>query len=237
MSEVEGAVHRLRAMGVLQVAGKYMLLGGIFAVIGGGLMLLPGDKGAFVPGLVFFVPGVLALASYFYFYLSSPKRVEVGDDGITWDAGGRTRTKAWEDVRKVYRKDIYVIQGNAKPSDWNRTSELRLVFGSGPDARFSHVLSDYDRLIEGVLERTREPLLTQARADLEEGGVKFGPLTLTPTGIEGKGFSDAFESMKRLTVSNGGLTWYTKSGFQRGYPLHEIPNAHVLLALLAEGQG
>src|SRR5262249_36066619 len=121
-----------------------------------------------------------------------------------------------------------------RPSDWNRRSDLRLVFTDGQETRFNHVLSDYNRLADSVEQVTAARLLPEARAALSGGGATFGALHLDDEGLRLGQEGFPWASLSKVWAGNGYLGWYDSRGNKREIALADIPNHRVVLRLLEE---
>jgi hypothetical protein len=166
--------------------------------------------------------------------LLSASPVQVFVEGLQWRRGGRERQRGWDEVREVYRKEHYRLVNGAKPSDWNRHSDLRLVFADGEQARFNHSLSDYNRLAEFLQRTTAEQILPAARKDINGQGARFGPILLSRDGLRMKDAALSWESVLGIRCKGGYLSVYDSRDEQYDVLLREVPNYPVLLRLMSE---
>jgi hypothetical protein len=230
--------HRFTWKGLLQTTWPHLLLGSM--CLGFGIMLQvvptqPGQEtGTRIAGIVAILGSLALLGVVPWRWLRGPSLVQVYEQGLAWQQGGRRQERSWDDVEKVYRKEVYVLQNNAKPSDWNRRSDLRLVFTDGTQVRFNHTLSDYNRLAASVQQATAERLLPRARAALQGSGVGFGSLQLSQEGVALGADVFPWETLSKVWAGNGFLGWYDSRGNKREVALKDIPNYSVLLRLLEE---
>jgi hypothetical protein len=160
--------------------------------------------------------------------------VRLYQEGLQWRHAGRDHQRPWEDVREVYRKEVHVLQNNAKPSDWNRRSQLRLVFTDGEQSRFNHMLSDYNPLAEYVQRATSAILYPSARAAMLGTGADFGVFRLSREGLTIGSETVPWATLSKVWAGNGYLGWNDTRGYQRSFPLQEIPNYLVVLRLIEE---
>jgi hypothetical protein len=230
--------HRRTLTGMLQTSWPFLLLGAMslgFAAMFMGIW----SSRQHTPDMliasgvcVFLALGLLGGTAWMALRSASP--VQVFEEGLHWRQDGRDGQRSWDEVREVYRKEMYRLQNGARPSEWNRHSELRLVFTDGGEAKFNHSLSDYNRLAEFVQHKTAARLLPLARKEFDSRGVAFGPLRV---GREGMSLgSDLFPwpMLTSLRVRNGYLSWNDYRGAERFLPLKDLPNYPVLLQLLDE---
>jgi hypothetical protein len=166
--------------------------------------------------------------------LLSASPVQIFEEGLQWRQDGRDRQRGWDEVREVYRKELYRLQNGARPGDWNRHSDLRLVFSDGEQVRFNHSLSDYNRLAEYIQQTTAECLLPSARKGLDGPGASFGPVQLTRDGLRMGRESYDWATLTRLRVANGYLCWNDNRGRDRVVALKDVANYPVMLRLLDE---
>jgi hypothetical protein len=230
--------HRRTLTGMLQTSWPFLLLGAMAAGFAAMFMWIWTSR-QHTPDMliasgvcVFLTLGLLGATAWKAFLSASP--VQVFEEGLNWRQDGRERQRSWDEVREVYRKELYRLQNGARPSDWNRHSELRLVFTDGEEAKFNHSLSDYNRLAEFVQQKTAERLLPLARKEFDGRGVAFGPLRLGREGLSLGHELFAWPTLTGLRVRNGFLSWNGHRGADRFLPLKDLPNYPVLLQLLDE---
>lgn len=235
--------HRLQPGRVLMYTWPYVLVGGIFLLIGVGLVFVSlsrktVDKGGALAGAVSAVVGAGLCGVYGYRLFTDVALVRLYQGGLDWQEGSRARRISWEEIKEVQRKELHRLTHGAAPSDWNRHSRLRLVLRDGSEVSFNHGLTGYDELATVVQEQTTRALLPRYREQLTAAGrVAFGPLLLTPTALAGSDFVDHFEDITHFQVNRGWITWQTRHGQPREHALHDVPNYLVLLALVAEMSG
>ncbi len=126
--------------------------------------------------------------------------VRLYKEGLEWRRGGREWRYSWQEVREVYRTEEHFLQGGAQPSDWNRTSRLRLIFTDGKEVSFNHILSKYDRLAGYIQQVTAQQLLPAATAALLKEGVAFGRVHLSCEGIQ---FKDDYYTWDEVAARRG----------------------------------
>jgi hypothetical protein len=166
--------------------------------------------------------------------LLSASPVHVFVEGLQWRQGGRDHQRGWDELREVYRKELYHLLNGAKPSDWNRHSDLRLVFADGEQVRFNHSLSDYNRLAEFLQSKAAEQVLPMARKDLHGQGVSFGPVYISREGLRLPDGALSWEAVLGVRCRGGYLSVYDSRNDQHDIQLREVPNYPVLLRLMSE---
>jgi hypothetical protein len=230
--------HRSTGKGLLQSTWPILTLGGM--LLGFGIMMLfvptkPGQEtGTRIAGVVCILGSLALIGVAPWRWMRSASVVRIYQEGLQWQRGGMEHRRSWEDVREVYRKELYVLQNNAKPSDWNRRSDLRLIFTDGEEMHFNHILSEYSTLANYVQQATAERILPVVRSAVDNAGVAFGPLRLEREGLTMGREVFPFASLSKLWVGNGFLGWYDSRGNKREIALKNIPNYPVLLRLLNE---
>jgi hypothetical protein len=230
--------HRPTGKGLLQTTWPHLTLG--IMLLGFGVMMLfvptkPGEETFTRIAGVIAILGSLALVGVAPWRLvRGPTVVRIYEEGLEWHQGGREHQRPWEEVREVYRKEQYILQNNARPSDWNRRSDLRLVFTDSQQTRFNHLLSDYNRLADSVEQATTARLLPEARAALAGGGATFGALHLDREGLQLGNEAFGWGNLSKVWAGNGYLGWYDSRGIKREVALADIPNHRVVLRLLEE---
>lgn len=230
--------HRTTGKGLLQTAWPFLVLGG-FALFFGVMMQFvrtkPGEETATrIAGVVAMVGALAVLGVPPWRFFQGADNVRVYKEGLQWQQRGSEQQRTWAEVLEVYRKEMHMLQGNARPSDWNRKSELRLVFADGSQTSFNHVLSDYSQLAGFVQQATTEHLLPPARESMHAAGMTFGSIQLTREGLRLGHDVFPVATLRQISVANGYLIWIDARGFKREVPLKDLANYPVLLRLMEE---
>ena len=120
---------------------------------------------------------------------------------------------------------------------WN--AGLTVVRADGAEAHFGAALADYEELAAEIQRRTFPAAWAAARWRFRAGrAVEFGEVEVTPSGIRTGGKFLPWPEVKDVTVAQGMLSikqagrwlpWAVKA-------VNEIPNPHVLFALVAEAR-
>lgn len=230
--------HYRTGKGLLQISWPFLILGGFALLFGIMLEFVPTRPGqetiTRILGIAGMIGGVVLLSVGPWRFLGVPATVRVYDQGLQWRHEGRDYQKGWDEVHEVYRKEMHVVHAGGRPSDWNRRSELRLVFTDGTEVRFNHVLSDYNQFAGYVQQASAERLLPAARAALDRSGAIFGRIHVSREGLTVGHEVTPWAAMNQVWVGNGYLGWYDTRGYKREFPLKDLPNYRVLLALLEE---
>jgi hypothetical protein len=163
--------------------------------------------------------------------------VRVYKEGLEWRQDEREHRRTWADVTEVHRREMHVFAAGGRPSEWNRRTELRLVFTDGSQIRFNHALSGYTLLAGYIQKATTEHLLPLAREALHNGGVAFGRIRLTREGLMVGLDVFPFATLDQMWVGNGHLGWVDTRCYKHSFPLKDLPNYTVLLGLFDEMRG
>jgi hypothetical protein len=234
---VQVSKHEFTFGGLIKSSWPSLLLGFIFLPMGIGFLFIQGKEGEEWIGPVvatITLLGALALLAVApWRFIRRVASARVYEQGISWHKGGSEEKYPWDEVREVYRTERHVLQGGEKPSDWNRTSDLRLVFSDGEEIRFNHMLSKYDRLANYVQQVTTRQLIPEALAELEEkDSVTFGPVEVSRDGLTIEEDFYPWKKVKRLVVGNGYLCCYHARDTSKDILLYKLPNYLVLFAVL-----
>jgi hypothetical protein len=166
--------------------------------------------------------------------LLSASPVQIFEEGLQWQQDGRERQRGWDEVREVWRKELYRLINGARPSEWNRHSDLRVVFTDGEQVRFNHSLSNYNVMADFVQRATSERLLPAARRELSGPGVRFGSLQLSHEGLTLGNERLPWSVITNIRAGRGFLCVVDMRGKQHDIALQDVPNYPVLLKLLEE---
>jgi hypothetical protein len=230
--------HRRTVTGMLQNAWPFLLLGSISLLFAVMFFLMrarsAGHTDMIIASGVCLVITLALLGGAAWKAFLSAAPVQVFVEGLQWRQDGRDHQRGWDELREVYRKELYRLVNGAKPSDWNRHSDLRLVFTDGQQVRFNHTLSDYNRLAEFLQSKAAEQVLPAARKDLGGRGVSFGPVYLSHEGLRLPDGALAWDSVLGIRCAGGYLSVYDNRDEQHDILLREVPNYPVLLRLMSE---
>jgi hypothetical protein len=230
--------HRRTAKGMLQTSWPLLMLGGICLGIALMFCLLWSGRRAQTDLLIVGVGSLFIalplLGTAMWKAIASASPVQLFEEGLHWCHEGNQRERGWDEVSAVYRKEMYRLVNGASPSDWNRHTDLRLVFVDGEEVHFNHSLSDYNRLADFVQRATANRLLPAARREMDGAGVAFGNVLISRDGLKFGRELYPWPSLESVRVANGYLCW-TDNRYKRcEIAMKDIPNCTVLLQLLQE---
>jgi len=225
----------------LMVAGGLAIVGGIALL---SLLLLlpwgnaPGDwqgvHGASLLGVVFLGVGPLAL-----FFALRNRRLQAvtGNEGVALIENDVVSLCRWSEVATVTESQIVgdlqsVLQASVRGED----HYFRVRCRDGTELVFRNFLDDLPWLAKILQRETLPHLMPPAVAALEKGEVLyFGPLVLDQEGIRsGEERRLAWDEVEDMKVANAVLLVMQRGKRWAWFktPLGEVPNAHVLLALV-----
>jgi hypothetical protein len=138
----------------------------------------------------------------------------------------RGRAVRWDDVVELRTKRFVAGRNGRYRSTLDRYT-IHLKNGETLDLRFA--FANNDAVLEHIRERTREHLLRAAMLPItfgaitvDDAGVRTEFTNLTWSQIARAGFDGA---MHNVVIRGPGSAWIE-------VPLHEVPNAHVLCAMV-----
>jgi hypothetical protein len=230
--------HRRTIKGMLQNSWPFLMLGAFMLMFAAMFFMIrtrsAGHTDMIIASGVSLAIALALLGVGAWRALLSASPVHVFVEGLQWWQEGRDHQRGWDELREVYRKELYHLVNGAKPSDWNRHSDLRLVFADGEQVRFNHSLSDYNRLAEFLQGKAAEQVLPAARRDLNGQGVSFGPVYISREGLRLPDAALTRESVLGVRCRGGYLSVYDRRNDQHDIQLREVPNYPVLLRLMSE---
>jgi hypothetical protein len=122
---------------------------------------------------------------------------------------------------------------------WN--AGLTVVRADGTKAEFGPVLAGYAELAAEVQQRSFPPLWADALRRFRDGlMLPFGPLEVSLAGVHHKGQLLRWADVGKVSIANGQLVVGQKGKwlpFAAVRPAADVPNLHVLFALVAFSAG
>jgi hypothetical protein len=160
-----------------------------------------------------------------------------GSEGVALVENDAVSSCRWQEVHTVQETRLVgemqsVLQASARGED----HYFRVTCRDGKELVFRNFLDDLSWLGQIIHHETLPYLLPPAVAALEKGeSLDFGPLCVDPEGLRSAPEKLlSWEEVKEVTVANG-LLKVTRMGKLWAWfktPLSQVPNAHVLLALV-----
>jgi hypothetical protein len=157
------------------------------------------------------------------------RRVILTEAGIRWEDDRSVQEKPWEEVQEVYTKDVITRS--------DRDTNLRVVFADGTAMTMDNRLRKYETLTKSLLSLSSRVLLERKRRELAAGRAPFGPVVLSPDGVQVKEDKKSWEELEQWTINNGFLYIISTDPKDRyGWEvlLFDVPNYPVLFQLLQE---
>lgn len=111
------------------------------------------------------------------------KPVTVCPAGLKFTKAGEQRQYTWKEIATVHRTARAFFM-NGQRDHFRSVAFTDLLFTDKSAVRLLPGLAGYDRLAQSVQEATAQAMLPEAFADLDEGACEFGPIDVTPKGIQ-----------------------------------------------------
>ncbi len=154
-------------------------------------------------------------------------RIEVRERGLHAKVRGTERSVPFDEIRAVTSRVVRTRGGVVHD---------HRVRWTGGERAIDHSFGDVERLLDAIREQTVERLVAQVRDELAAGrAVPFGPWTLHPDALEVRGARLPLQLLGKVDLRAGVLRVHGKghatSWAEQG--VADVPNVHVLLAVLA----
>jgi hypothetical protein len=152
-------------------------------------------------------------------------------DGVARLQGAKAEVMRWDDVNTVKR----IPNAKAEGMTLARPTQLILTGRDGRELVFNESLSRLGDLRKLVEERTLRTMLPAAQEAFDGGAaIGFGKLGVSPDGIHHGNKTLPWEDLKEAKVEDGSLVVRSAGAWLAfcKVPLGEVPNSHVLLALI-----
>jgi hypothetical protein len=211
---------------------------GLLMTNGGAATLIYGTGGpntisAWIFGILLLLIGLrLAAVAVVLWPWQRVRWVRVYEEGLRWQVGGREHKCRWDEVTRVDRTEMDVVDSDGRRTDWTRTAYLVLRLADGTSASFDPALSDYSRLANKVQQAVAACQLAEAEVELDEGGKTFGLVHISRKGVTAIGRFFPWKEVQWLTVENGELCAHHSCTKWQPIELNAIPDYLVLLSLL-----
>lgn len=187
--------------------------------------------------------GVLLLGvgpvAVFYALRNRRLHVVAGSEGIVLLENDMVSLCRWEDVETVH--EIFVAgeaQTALQASVRGEGHVVRVRCRDGTELVFRNYLDDLPWLRKRIEHETLPYLFPPAIASLKNGGkLSFGPLTLDAEGLNaGPEKRLTWEEVSEVKIAKGILTVMRKGKHWTWFktPRGQVPNAHILLALVQQ---
>lgn len=155
-------------------------------------------------------------------------RVDVRERGLVATVRGTEQRIPFREIRAVTSRVVRTRGGVVHD---------HRVRWTGGELRIDHSFGDVERLLSAIREATLERLVEDARDELAAGrSVRFGPWTLHPDALEVRGARLPRDLLGSVDLSAGVLRvrgkGHTESWAEQD--VADVPNVHVLLAVLAD---
>src|SRR5207302_2240230 len=106
----------------------------------------------------------------------------------------------WDEIVEVHRAERRVVNRDAT------SKSMHLKFADGSSVRFDQALTDFDDLASSIQMTTGELLMRRKMEEfVAEGRAEFGPVTVSPQGVEMQGEYFAWTELGSHRIENGHL--------------------------------
>lgn len=225
----------------LIVAGILATLVGIISLAGAWLLPV-GNAGAEMHGrhsaqILGFMMLVIGSAGFLYARRYRRLLAVTGSAGVVLIENDAVSSCRWRDIQAIRETQVAGDAQTVLPAAARGENHVFRVTGwDGVEMVFRSFLDDLPWLGEILRHETLPYLLPPALSDLEQGEVlDFGPLSIDAEGLRaGEDRRLRWHELQDVESANGALI-VKQAGKWRAWfkaPLGQVPNAHVLLALI-----
>lgn len=155
--------------------------------------------------------------------------------GLSIQRGRRGSALRWDDIRQVHTRSVRYGLGRFP---WGRQDSLVLFTRDGRRFHLDQSLSDYDVLVETVKRNVYPPLLDAYTRAFNHGqSIPFGPLRLTPEGIQNGRKILRWQNVALARLERGWLEALPadrRAGPKLRFAAWSIPNVDLCLQLIQE---
>jgi hypothetical protein len=182
-----------------------------------------------------FVSTILAFIGLGFILRDLNMHVGVYPSGITFLRGRQRRVIPWDRIQQIQTTSVrYGFPGLS----WGKHTTLMLSLTDGNKIRISDAVTDLPDLIKTVKNNVYPRLLNLCRQQLNEGrAVDFGPISLTPKGVQKKPVLLQWDQIQELDIERGVLCI---DGNDKGLdaqirvPTHRIPNIDLCVSCIRQ---
>lgn len=155
--------------------------------------------------------------------------------GITFRRGRQRKRIPWDRIQQIQTSSVrYGFPGLS----WGMRTSLTLSLTDGRKIRISDAITDLPNLIKTVKSNVYPRLLSTCRQELNEGqALNFGPISLTPHGVQKEPVLLKWDQIHELTIERGVLLIAgsdTSRDAQIRVPTHRIPNIDLCVSCIRQ---
>jgi hypothetical protein len=167
--------------------------------------------------------------------VSRSKKLLVGlyASGMIYQRGRQQQTILWEEINSIHTA---VVRYGLMSLVWGAETTLILYTNNRRKIRLTQVLNDLSSLAETVKHHVYPRLLTEYRRIISQSGsLPFGPLLLTPKGVQrGRDFL-SWQDIGKISLRRGRLlipSRQNQKSSQIRVPVHQVPNIDLCVQLI-----
>ena len=162
-------------------------------------------------------------------------RVGVFPSGITFQRGRARKIIPWDRIQQIQTSSVrYGFPGFS----WGSRSTLMLSLTDEYKIRISDAITDLPDLIKTVKSNVYPRLLSSCRQELNKGqAIDFGPIRLTPHGVEKEPVLLKWDQIQELSIERGVLSiagGEASRDAQIRVPTHRIPNIDLCVSCIRQ---
>ncbi len=162
-------------------------------------------------------------------------QVRVYLSGITFRRGRQRKMIPWDGIQQIQTSSVrYGLPGLS----WGMRTTLTLSLTDGYKIRISDAITNLPGLIKTIKSNVYPRLLSTCRQELNEGqALDFGPISLTPQGVQKAPVLLRWDQIQELTLERGVLRIAgrdTGRDAQIRVPTHHIPNIDLCVSCIRE---
>jgi len=160
-------------------------------------------------------------------------RVSLHTSGMTFVRGRRHQTILWKEINSIHTT---AVRYGLLSLVWGAETTLILHTNNRRIIRLTQVLNDLSSLAETVKHHVYPGLLTEYRQIISQGGsLPFGPLLLTPDGVQrGREFL-SWQDIGKISLERGRLripSRQNRKSSQIRVPVRQVPNIDLCVQLI-----
>lgn len=177
-----------------------------------------------------------SLAGLFGLLLSLRSRhmcVSLYESGMTFQRGRRQQTILWNEINSIHTA---AVRYGLPSLVWGAETTLILHTNNRRKIRLTQVLQDLSNLAETVKHLVYPGLLSEYRKLISQGGsLPFGPLLLTPKGVQRSRDFLSWQDIGKISLRRGRLlipSRQNRKSRQIRVPVHRVPNIDLCVQLI-----
>jgi len=176
---------------------------------------------------------LIGLFSLLYVSRSKNLHVCLHASGMTFQRGRRREIILWEEIRSIHTA---AVRYGLSSLVWGAQTTLVLHTNNRRKIRLTQVLTDLNSLVETVKHHVYPGLLTGYRQIINQGGsLPFGPLLLTPKGVQRDRQFLGWQEIGKVYLGRGFLSIPSRQNRKSRpirVPVRQVPNIDLCVQLI-----